>query len=567
MGAATLTRFGVSPMLLNLSIRDIVLIEQAEIPFAEGLCVLSGETGAGKSILLDALGLALGQRAEARLVRSGKEQGVVTAEFSVGNHKAISALLNELGIVETDGNLVIRRILMADGKGRCFINDQPVSVTALKAIGDHLVEIHGQHDQRGLLDPSIHRGLLDDFGGYAKDLGTVQKHFHTLRTTQHALAALQDRLAKAQAEEDYLRHSVEELSGLEPVGDEEETLASKRQAMMGGEKRLAALQSAVQELQGSHSVADSIHTAIRLLSRSNVIDARRIAPVLDMLERAGNDVNEALAELEKIADESQFSPQELDRIEERLFALRACARKHQVDVAGLPALLRDMQEKLTLIQTQSTSLDELSVQLEMAKVEYVKAAEALSAKRKKAAATLEKSIMEELGALKMAGTMIRIAVDPLVEADWQAYGMDKVTFLAATNPGSAPAPLAKIASGGELSRFMLALKVAMRDVRGVGTVIFDEIDTGTGGAVADAIGKRLAKLGETAQVLVVTHLPQVAAKGNHHLKISKAVSGKTTRTQVELLSEKDRREELARMLAGADITDEARAAATKLIAG
>lgn len=554
-------------MLTQLTIRDIVLIEQADLPFAAGLCVLSGETGAGKSILLDALGLVLGGRAEARLVRQGKEQGVVTAEFDIAGFPAIKTSLADLGLEAESDQLFIRRILTADGKSRCFINDQTVSVTALKTIGEQLVEIHGQHDQRGLLDPSSHRDLLDDFANLNAERKKVEAAFALWREKVNALEALKEAVARARAEEDYLRHAMGELDALNPKADEEETLAEKRQNMMHGEKRVEAINAALHELQGASPVAGSVHAAARILARSSSLESSRCTAAIEMLERAALEVDEAVSELERIAEESLFNPAELERIEERLFALRDLSRKHRVDVAGLAKLLEDMRGKLSLLESQTTSLASLEAEGAAAREHYLKLAEVLSAKRKTKAAILEKAIMGELDALKMAGTKIVVSMEPLPEANWQAEGIDRVTYLAATNAGSQPAPLAKIASGGELSRFMLALKVAMRDVRGAATLIFDEIDTGTGGAVADAIGKRLARLGETSQVLVVTHLPQVAAKGMHHLRVSKSDDGKQTRTQVHALSESERREELARMLAGADITEEARAAAGKLMVG
>lgn len=554
-------------MLVQLAIRDIVLIEQANIPFAKGLCVLSGETGAGKSILLDSLGLAIGNRAEARLVRAGREQGVVTAEFDIASHPVLRQTLDDLGLEVEGDTLIIRRILTADGKSRCFINDQPVSVTALKTVGEMLVEIHGQHDQRGLLDPASHRDLLDAFGALHRERSASEAAYRAWRAKADELAALQAEVAKAQAEEDYLRHMLGELEALKPQAGEEETLATKRQDMMHGEKRIAAIQSALDELQGNTSVATSLHAAVRMLTRSTALEADATAKVMETLERAALEVDEAVAELERIAHESRFDPAELERLEERLFALRGLARKHNTGVDELKPLLEDTRARLGLLESQTTSLGALEEAVKVARAAYLAAAEALSDKRTKAAAALEKAVMTELDGLKMGGTKVTVAMEPLAEANWQAEGIDKVTFLAATNPGSPPAQLHKIASGGELSRFMLALKVAMRDVRSTPTVIFDEIDTGTGGAVADAIGRRLARLGEVAQVLVVTHLPQVAARGGHHLHVSKAAKDNVTRTQVVALAAHERQEELARMLAGEAITDEARAAAGKLMAG
>lgn len=554
-------------MLTQLTIRDIVLIEQATIPFSSGLCVLSGETGAGKSILLDSLGLALGGRAEARLVRAGKEQGIVVAEFDFSALPRVKTMLDELGLEIEDDTLIIRRIVQADGKSRCFINDQSVGVTALKSLGELLVEIHGQHDQRGLMDSGTHRELLDEFGALQTERSSVESAFRIWCEKQDAQANLLAEVERAQREEDYLRHALKELESLNPQEGEEETLSEKRQHMMHGEKRVAAIESALAELQGSSSVSSSLHAAVRMLSRSTALEEAILTPVMEALERAAVEVDEAVSSLEHIAHESVFSQSELERIEERLFALRGLARKHHTQVDGLAPLMQQLQEKLALLENQTDALAALEKEVSAARADYMKHAAILTEQRKTEGRKLEKAVMAELAALMMPNTRIEVAIDPLAEASWQEGGVEKVTFLAATNPGSVVAPLAKIASGGELSRFMLALKVAMRDIRSTPTVIFDEIDTGTGGAVADAIGKRLAKLGQTAQVLVVTHLPQVAARGNHHLNVSKASENGETRTRVVPLSDIQRQEELARMLAGADITDEARAAAKKLLVG
>ncbi|MCH2547429.1 MAG: DNA repair protein RecN [Alphaproteobacteria bacterium] len=554
-------------MLVQLAICDIVLIEKATIPFASGLCVLSGETGAGKSILLDSLGLAIGNRAESRLVRAGKDQGVVTAEFDITDNEALQAILVDFGIVVEDATLIIRRILTADGKSRCFLNDQPISVTMLRSIGEMLVEIHGQHDQRGLLDPSSHRRQLDDFAGLQKERKSTEQAHSVWQEHAAALSQLQAELAKAQAEEEYLRHVEGELAAVNPSEGEEAQLAETRQKMMHGEKRIAAIQSALDELQGSTSVASSLHAAVRMLTRSAALEASATDSVMDTLERAALEVDAAVSELERIAYESQFNPRELEQAEERLFALRGLARKHNVAVDDLRELLEKNRAKLALLENQTTNMTALEKQVSEARNAYAAIAKDLSHKRMAASQVLEKAVMEELDGLKMGGTVVQVAIEPLTEDHWGAEGIDRVAFLASTNPGSPAAPLHKIASGGELSRFMLALKVAMRNVRSTPTVIFDEIDTGTGGAVADAIGRRLARLGEVAQVLVVTHLPQVAARGSHHLHVSKAATDNVTRTQVVALDTKARTEELARMLAGEAITDEARAAANKLMAG
>ncbi len=553
-------------MLVQLAISDIVLIEKANVPFAEGLCVLSGETGAGKSILLDALGLALGQRAEARLVRAGQEKGSVTAEFEIANAPHLHATLDELGLELEDERLIIRRQLTADGKSRCFVNDQPVSVAGLRALGEQLVEIHGQHDQRGLLDPASHRDLLDGFAGLDAQRRTVEAAYKDWQTARAELKRLEDAVARARAEEEYVRHTLQELDVLDPQPDEEDALAEKRQFMMNSEKRMEAIHAASAELEGDRPVVDALQAAMRMLGRSAAVDAERCEAIVEQLEKATDAVNDAHFALQQLASDSQFDQHELERVEERLFALRGLARKHQISVAELPQKLAELREKVAMLEDQSGALKGAKEAVQSTRDAYVKVAETLTAKRQTAAKKLDKAIMEELAGLKMKGTQVLVECEPLPEDQWQAGGMERVAFLASTNPGNPPAPLVKIASGGELSRFMLALKVAMRAVRSTPTLIFDEIDTGTGGAVADAIGKRLAQLGEGAQVLVVTHLPQVAAYGAHHLRISKQADANVTRTQVEHLSGDARREELARMLAGANITDEARAAADKLMA-
>lgn len=553
-------------MLRHLHVKDIVLIEEAQLEFADGLCVLTGETGAGKSILLDALGLVLGSRAEARLVRAGKEQGSVVAEFDAASHPAIPALLEELGITHENGELVLRRVLTTDGKTRCFINDQTVSVGALKQLGEMLVEIYGQHDQRGLLDPSSHRELLDEFAGLAKPRAKVEAAYTDWTRSRGELEAVLAEIAAAKREEEYLRHIFTELESFSPEAGEEEKLAEKRQWMMQGEKARETLAASLQELQGEHSVGASLRAAARMLARSPAAAGDRFAKVLEALERAEVEVNEAEAELERLIIESDYNPAELEKLEERLFGLRGLARKHQVTVDELANLLEETRRKLATLDGQTQSVAALEKAVETTRAAFVKEATALCAARAKAAQVLEKAIMAELGGLKMAGTRFTVQLEKLEEQNWHSHGMDRVTYLAATNAGNPPAPLAKIASGGELSRFMLAMKVAMADLRSASTLIFDEIDTGTGGATADAIGKRLAKLGKRQQVLVVTHLPQVAACGSHHLRVSKSSAKGSTRTKVEALDETTRREEVARMLAGATVTDEARAAADKLMA-
>lgn len=552
-------------MLQQLLVRDIVLIEEAKITFAEGLCVLSGETGAGKSILLDALGFVLGARADARLVRAGKEQGSVTASFDVQNAPHVPALLAELGMESEDDTLIIRRVVESSGKSRAFVNDQPVTVTALKQLGDALLEIHGQHDQKGLLDPACHRDLLDDYGNYGDALVAVRHAFGAWKDAEETLATLRHAVEQAQKDEDYWQHIEAELSDLAPEEGEDAALAEKRSFMQQAERRVQAIQGVLGELQGNPPVSSTLVSAMRSLSRTTLLSEEDVQPLHQGLERALEEVEQVASALEALAEASVFSPHELEAVEERLFAIRGLARKHQTTPDELPRFWQEVKGKLGLLADQSQQIAVLEQRLEQTKADYLAKAGKLSQLRTKAAKALEKAIGEELQSLKMAHTRVEIALEPLAEGQFSAKGVEKATFLASTNPGNPVGALHKIASGGELSRFMLALKVAMREVNATPTLIFDEIDTGTGGAVADAIGRRLAKLGEVAQVLVVTHLPQVAARGGYHLRVEKEVAGGKTVTRVLPLSAAEREEELARMLAGEVISDEARNAARKLL--
>lgn len=556
----------LKPMLSELTISNIVLIEQAGIVFDKGLCVLSGETGAGKSILLDALGLVLGGRADAALIRKGAAQGSVTAEFSIEKNAALSALLSELEIEARD-SLLIRRTIGSDGKSKAYANDAPITVAALRRIGEQLVEIHGQHDQRTLQDTIIHRNLLDEYGKLLPARVKVSDAYYQWKAAKQQLADLLAEIEKAERERDYLQHMQKELAQLAPQPGEEEQLAGERTRMMGSEKLFEVLGSVIGELNGK-DVLGALRSAQKTLVRSPLTAG--LAAIIEGLEKASIETEEALYALEKIGEESTFNPQKLEAVEERLFALKAAGRKYNMPVDELSRLHEETDQKLQRLNKQSGESTKLEKQVKEAEAAFVKVASDLSAARKKAALRLEKSITSELAPLKMEGTHFRVAISPLEKDGWNESGMDAVAFECATNVSKGAkevhfSPLSKIASGGELSRFMLALKVALSSVRSTPTIIFDEIDTGTGGAVADAIGKRLAVLGESAQVLVVTHLPQVAARGSQHLLVSKQEKAGHIHTRVESLSPKAREEELARMLAGAKITDEARKAARKLM--
>jgi len=553
-------------MLTQLSIRNIVLIEACEIDLKRGLCVLSGETGAGKSILLDALGLALGGRADSSLVRKGETQGSVCAEFDISANDAAKAALKELDLEDAD-TLIVRRSIGIDGKTRVQVNDRPVTVTGLKKLGETLVEVHGQHDQRTLQDTGLHRALLDDYGALSAQRKNVTAAFQKWREQTQAMAALKASIEQAAREQEYLQHMQNELKDLAPQPGEEETLANQRTNMMQSEKLFEVLNETIAELNNGKGVITSLRSAQRLLTRSPL--TVNFTAIIEGLEKAAIEAEEASYALEKTGQDATFKPEKLEQIEERLFALKAAGRKYNLPVDELATLYKEVGEKLELIDSQEHRLVALEKEVVKTRTAFADVAAKLSEARKKAAAKLQKSVEQELKPLKMEGTRFRVRIEPLDEAGWSEWGADSISFECATNVTKGSdipyAPLSKIASGGELSRFMLAMKVALSAVRSTPTIIFDEIDSGTGGAVADAIGARLALLGKSMQVLVVTHLPQVAARGSQHLLVSKREKAKKITTLVEELSPSLREEELARMLSGAAITVEARKAAQKLL--
>jgi DNA repair protein RecN (Recombination protein N) len=559
-------------MLTHLGIRDIVLIERLELQIGNGLGVLTGETGAGKSILLDALGLALGRRADAGLVRAGAAQGVVTAAFEVAEKHPAFALLAEQGLEVAEEGIVLRRVVTADGKSRAFVNDQAVSVGLLRRLGDTLVEIHGQNDEQGLIDSAVHRALLDDYAGLSRDAEALKGRYRAFRDAEAALKEAEAAAEQARRDEDYLRHVVAELEDLKPVAGEEEELAGQRSLLQAGEKLAVAMQEAEAALLGGErggGVEARLRNSLRALERVADRAPDQVAAAAQAAEAALDAVARYAQELEATSRRLDLDPQKLERVEERLFALRAAARKHGVPVSDLARLTEQFAERLALIDNQAASLGKLAKAAAEARAAFSAGAEALSAARRKAAAKLDKAVAAELGPLKLGAAKFQTAVDTLPPEQWTSDGADRVTFQAATNPGSAPGLLAKIASGGELSRFMLALRVVLAGRGDAGTLIFDEVDRGVGGATAAAVGERLARLAGKVQVLVVTHSPQVAAKGGEHWRIAKREAGpakaRTTITEVTPLSRDERREEIARMLAGATITDAARAAADDLL--
>lgn len=557
-------------MLVQLSIRNIILIESCDINLKSGLCVLSGETGAGKSILLDSLGLVLGARADSSLIRSGESQGSVSAEFDIAKNIAAKQILEELDLEPAD-SLIIRRSITADGKSRALINDQSVTATALKKLSETLVELNGQHDQKMLQDSSLHRQMLTDYAKLADMQKIVAQKYQKWSDSKNAINDLLQEVERATREQEYLRHMRGELKALNPQAGEEESLTSTRISMMQNEKMFDVLNEAIGELSHGKGVVSALRNAQRTLTRSALTaNSEAFAPIIEGLEKAGIEAEEALYALEKIGQEADFDPRKLEDIEERLFALKAAGRKYNLPIDELANLKDQVDEKLAIIDSQENKLKTLRDAENLAKDEFYKAACEVSEKRKKAAAKLEAAIEKELAPLKMEGTRFRVRIDRLEEGAWNAYGVDFIQFECATNVSKGVkdvvfSSLSKIASGGEISRFMLAMKVSLSSAGSVPTVIFDEIDTGTGGAVADAIGKRLAELGKTSQVLVVTHLPQVAACGSQHLLIKKQEKNKKIITQVTELVGEQREEELARMLAGETITAEARKAAQKLL--
>jgi DNA repair protein RecN (Recombination protein N) len=552
-------------MLSRLSIRDIVLIDRLDIEFAGHLAVLTGETGAGKSILLDAFALALGARGDQALVRQGVEQGQVTAVFDLAARHPARALLKANDIPAED-DLILRRVQLSDGRTRAFVNDQPVSVQVMRQLGSLLVEIHGQHDDRALTDAATHRRLLDAFGGLEDAAAKVEALWDARRAAQEAADDHRAQVERAQRESDWLRHAVDELDKLKPEAGEETALATRRTVMMQSEKVAEDLRDAYETLAGTNSSVPALAGVIRRLERRSQQAPSLVEPSVKSLDAALNALEETRGHLEAALRAADFDPAELERNEERLFALRAAGRKYNVQVDDLAALARKYSDDIALIDAGEEKLKSLQAAAAKADADFRAAAIALSQARIKAAAKLDKAVNGELAPLKLE----RAKFSTQIETDAAAAGpngIDRVEFWVQTNPGTKPGPLMKIASGGELARFLLALKVVLADRGSAPTLVFDEIDTGVGGAVADAIGVRLATLGRGVQVLAVTHAPQVAARADRHYVISKDAldKGKRVATRVIEVAEDHRREEIARMLAGAEITNEARAAAERLI--
>ena len=553
-------------MLSELTIQDIVLIDKLALRVGGGLTALTGETGAGKSILLDSLGLATGAKAEKGLVRHGQDKGVVSATFDVGPDHAVWDVFEEGGLEREDDLVILRRVQGADGRSRAYVNDQTVSVGLLRRVGEALIEVHGQNQSQGFLNTAAHRDMLDAYGGLAKAAGKVRSLYEARRALERELAHKTATREQALREADYLRHVAGELEGLDPKPGEEAALADRRAVLMAAEKVSADLADAV-EMLGDDGLEQKLSSAAGRMERAAARlpdeDAAPLTAAITRLDAALSEFAEARSAVIDAADAFVQDPEEQSAVEERLFALRAAGRKHSRAPDDLAAYRREVEAQLALIDEGEASFGKLEGELKAAAKAYDTAAAELSERRRKAAKQLDKAVAGELAPLKLGHATFRADVDPHPDEPGPD-GIDKVQFLISTNPGAPLGPLSKIASGGELSRFVLALKASLVAKDGKTVIIFDEVDAGVGGAVADAIGERLAKIADGSQVLVVTHSPQVAARGQDHWRVSKA-GKKAMTTTVEPLSEDERVEELARMLSGAKVTDQARAAARTLL--
>ncbi len=553
-------------MLTNLSIRDVVLIKELDIEFHSGMTALTGETGSGKSILLDALGLALGMRADLGLIRQGAEKSIVAAEFRIEENHPIWPFLTEAGIDPSDqGGLVLRRILSADGKSRATANDQPISINLLRQIGAMIVEIHGQFDQHGLLNANTHRRTLDAFGKLSARILDLGKMFHAWRGLEQQWQDAVREQQQKQTQEEFLRHAITEITAFEAKLGEEQALLERRIALQHREKIVAALMQSIESLSGEDGADRRVLGAQKSIGR--VLDKAPdlLNAIYTALERAEVEIREAIGLLQSALGTDSDAPAQLEILEDRLFALRDLARKYNVAPDALLDLLTQMQSELLQIDTADERIKNLFERKQRARNTYYDEAQKISALRQKLAQKLDRAVMSEMEPLKLGRAAFQTRVSLIEESDWGEHGIDAVEFTVATNPGMPAGSLSKIASGGELSRFMLALKVVLAETQHATTMIFDEIDSGIGGQVADAVGNRLEVLGQSAQILLVTHSPQVASKAQHHYRISKTVVKNSTKTTIEPLNPKARGEEIARMLSGASITDEARAAANKLL--
>lgn len=551
-------------MLQSLSIRNVVLIDKLDLDFRNGLSVLTGETGAGKSILLDSLGLVLGNRAETSLIRLGEDKLSVTANFDLPPLSCPFYELLSENELECEGEVIIKRTLSRDGKGKIFINDQAISVKLLKDIGKFLVEVHGQFDNQGLLNPANHLSVLDAYGDYSALLSDIKNKFHTYKQAKNARAKAEADILKAKQDEENLRHWVKELEAAKTYAGEEVELSQRRFELMNAEKIIESLSYAYNVLTQSNDVQGSIRHAQAAMDKANVHVEGKYDEIIATLDRALIETNEAISQIENASENISMNTNELENIESRLFMLKGLARKHQVSIDELEQVLNNFQAQLSSIELGEEGIENLRKSEQAARLDYIKVANELSLKRTQTALKLDKNVMAELPPLKMEKAKFITQLQKLDETSWSENGFDEVAFTVATNPNSPQGPINKIASGGELARFMLALKVNLAQSSNVSAMIFDEVDAGVGGATAQAVGERLARLAGEVQVMVVTHSPQVASRGNNHFKVEKSTTNNITTTSVYELSASERNEEIARMLAGEVITDEARAAAKAL---
>lgn len=558
-------------MLKSLHIKNIVLIEEAHIDFENNLCVLTGETGSGKSILLDALSLAIGVRSSSRLLRVGEKQGSVTAVFSLDKNQKCQELLAEIGLL-TDDELILRRTINDEGKSRAFVNDMAVSQNFLNQLGDNLLEIHGQHDQRGLLNPAFHRDILDQYGHLETLRDDIASTFDEMQAATKKYEELQMQQSNTAAEIDYLEHILNEIRELNPKVGEEEELNSRRILLMNGEKILEVLNNVQDTLDGQISVSKLINNAQNYLTRSSQLGENLLEDggnafekIVDDLEKSLIELNEGLTKIEQLERNLDFDEQTLNAVEERLFSIRSLARKLNISSDDMANYGEEIAKKLDGLRNQTLEMGDLEKKVEELRNSYLDKTLRLREERKLMARKLEEELLEELKPLKMENTRFSVEFKELDEHSWSRSGRDGVRFTVAVNLGTNLDDLSKVASGGELSRFMLALKVVLSKVKSVPTLIFDEIDTGISGVVADAVGERLRKLGTNLQVFVVTHLPQVASKGNNHYRISKQMDGNRTYTLIEKLDNSARREEIAKMISGENVTDQALGLAERLL--
>lgn len=553
-------------MLKSLSIRNVVLIDKLDLDFQSGFSVLSGETGAGKSILLDSVGFLLGRRAETGMIRNGCDKLTVIGTFELKDKQSGLKQICATYDLDFDDEIVIKRTLDVDGKSKIFFNGEPITLKFLKEISGYLAEIHGQFDNQGLLNSATHRAVLDGYGAYDDDLAEMASAFAQYQQANSAYKAAQKQYDEAQKDEENLRHWVDELEKLQPQSNETVELEEKRRQMMNAEKILENLGAADKALNGtSQSVRESLRQAQAAVARVNAVLNNKFAGLFEVLDTALINVEEAEEEIAAASNEVSLNANDLDNIEERLFKLKSVARKHQVMPEELPHLWQEMSEKLAHFEQGEAQLQKLQKEQKEAWNKYVVLAKKVSQERKATALLLDGKIMAELPDLKMEKARFMTQIMPKPENMWNENGLDDVCFMVSTNPGQACGALSKIASGGELARFMLAIKVNLAQTSQVETMVFDEVDTGIGGATAQAVGEKLAKLGRKVQVLVVTHSPQVAAQSEHHFKVEKKTVDNVTTTSLRQLSNDEKREEIARMLSGEQITDEARAAAKVLI--